>query len=387
MKRHRFKKFLIDKIRKGNEDGFILVVALVLLVTLTLVGTTAHLVTSTDIKIGGNFRATQEALQVAMAGAEHGREVLRAQNQANVAGTGSFSDELAAVAVGGNGTLDGYGSDDVPLVDSTSFGGLSYKVYLTNDLAEGPTIQADNNNRVRITSVVTDPANAFNASARVETEVIFVSVDVISALYAKDDVQTNGNTYSINGTDNCGVVTTALPPVYNYSVGGDPSRINFGGNHDNTEPDPPGVVEDSLNLPLISYINSLENVAVIILKQDQNNTDFGSSTDYVAVYSDTSNPPNVQGLKIQNGTGYGILAVDGDLTLGGGFNWYGLILVNGHVTFNGGGGPNSINIYGAVLAQKTVTFNGNTDIAYDSCVVSKALLSTGLPVVSWKHQY
>jgi len=383
MKRHRFKKLLIDKIQKGNENGFILVVALVLLVTLSLVGTTAHIVTSTDIKIGGNFRESQEALQVAMAGAEHGREILRWLNEGST-DTESFSDELAA-RVGGNAALDGYGSDDVPLI-AASVGDFTYDVFLTNDLAEGSTIQADNNNRVRITSIVTDSTNAFNASARVETEVIFVSVDVISALYAKDDVQTNGNTYSIDGNDNCGAVA-ALQPVYNYSVAGDVSSINFGGNHKNIEPDPPGAEEGPLNLPLISYINSLENVAVIILKQDQNNTDFGSSTDYVAVYSDTSNPPNVQGLKIQNGTGYGLLAVDGDLTLGGGFNWYGLILVNGTVTFNGGGGPNSINIYGAVLAQETVEFNGNTDIAYDSCEVANALLSTGLPVVSWKQNY
>jgi len=382
MKCHRFKKLLIDKIQKGNENGFILVTALVLLVTLTLVGTTASIITSTDIRIGGNFRKSQEALQVAMAGAEHGREVLRALNQANVAGTGSFSDELAA-RVGGNAALEGYGSDDVPLV-SSAVGDFTYDVFLTNDLAEDPTIQVDNNNRVHITSVATDPINSFNASARVETEVIFVSVDVISALYAKDNIQANGNTYSIDGNDNC-AVAAALPPVYNFSIPGDVSIFDAGQN--NIEPDPPGAVEGPLNLPLIPYINSLENVAVIILEQDQNNTDFGSSTDYVAVYSDTSNPFNNQGLKIQNGTGYGLLAVDGDLTLGGGFNWYGLILVNGAVTFNGGGGPNQINIYGAVLAQETVTFNGNVDIAYDSCEVSNALLSTGLPVVSWKHSY
>ena len=382
MKCHQSKKLLIDKIRKGNDDGFILVVALVLLVTLTLVGTTASIITSTDVKIGGNFRKSQEAVQVAMAGAEHGREILRALNQVSVDPV-SFSDELAA-RVGGNAALEGYGSDDVPLV-SSSVGDFTYDVFLTNDLAEGSTIQADGNNRVHITSVARDSTNAFNASARVETEVDYVSVPVASPLYAKNNVTLNGNAMSLHGNDNCGA-QAALPPVYNYSVPGDVSVTILNGGSD-TEPDPPGPIQGPLNIDILSYVNSLENVAVIILKQDQTNTDFGSSTDYVAVYSDTSNPPNVGGLTIQNGTGYGLLAVDGDLTLGGGFNWYGLILVNGTLTLNGGGGPNAINIYGAVLAQQTVGLNGNVDITYDSCEVANALLSTGLPVVSWKHNY
>ena len=190
---------------------------------------------------------------------------------------------------------------------------------------------------------------------------------------------------SLNGNDNC-AAETALPPVYNFSIPGDVSVTILNGGSD-TEPDPPGPIQGPLDIDIISYINSLENVAVIILEQDQNNTNFGSSTDYVSVYSDTSNPSNADGLKIQNGTGYGLLAVDGDLTLGGGFNWYGLILVNGTLTLNGGGGPNSINIYGAILAHQTVGINGNVDIVYDSCEVANALLSTGLPVVSWKQNY
>ncbi len=382
MKCHRSKKLLIDKIRKGNDDGFILVVALVLLVTLTLVGTTASIITSTDIKIGGNFRESQEALQVAMAGAEHGREVLRALNEAS-ADKESFSDELAA-RVGGNAALEGYVGDDVPLV-SSAIGDFTYDVFLTNDLAEGSTIQADNNNRVHITSVAKDSTNAFNASARIEIEVDYVSVPVVSPLYAKDNVTLNGNAMSVNGNDRCGALA-ALPPIYNFSIPGDVSVTILNGGSD-TEPDPPGPIQGPLDIDILSYVNSLENVAVIILKQDQNNTDFGSSTDYVAVYSDTSNPPNTGGLMIQNGTGYGLLAVDGDLTLGGGFNWYGLILVNGTLTLNGGAGPNQTTIYGAILAHETVGLNGDVDIFYDSCEVANALLSTGLPVVSWKQNY
>ena len=58
----------------ANEKGFLLIAALTLMATLTLLGTTAYILSSTDIKIGGNFRNNQMVLQVAMAGAERARE-------------------------------------------------------------------------------------------------------------------------------------------------------------------------------------------------------------------------------------------------------------------------------------------------------------------------
>ncbi len=80
-----------------------------------------------------------------------------------------------------------------------------------------------------------------------------------------------------------------------------------------------------------------------------------------------------------------MLLVEGDLTLGGGFEWHGLILVSGILTFNGGGG--GINIRGSVLANQTVDINGTIDIKYDSCKVDTSVVSAGLGVVSWKQNY
>ncbi|MEE8541614.1 MAG: hypothetical protein V3S66_08120, partial [Desulfobacterales bacterium] len=89
------------------------------------------------------------------------------------------------------------------------------------------------------------------------------------------------------------------------------------------------------------------------------------------------------GLKLNNVTGYGLLLVEGDLTLGGGFNWNGIILVTGTLTFNGGG--LGINILGAVLANQTVDINGGIDIDYDSCQVNNALSEGALAIVSWRE--
>src|SRR5262249_7450739 len=88
----------------------------------------------------------------------------------------------------------------------------------------------------------------------------------------------------------------------------------------------------ALDLDIPGYIESLKANATTTLTADQNGGNYGSATNYFTVYSDTDNPPNNQGLKLQNVTGYGILLVKGDLTLGGGFQWNGLILATGSVT-------------------------------------------------------
>jgi Tfp pilus assembly protein PilX len=59
-----------------SQNGFILIAALTLLSSLTLIGATAYLLSSTDIKIGGNFRTSKMVLQAAMAASERAREII-----------------------------------------------------------------------------------------------------------------------------------------------------------------------------------------------------------------------------------------------------------------------------------------------------------------------
>ncbi|MBM2833996.1 MAG: hypothetical protein HW406_1157 [Candidatus Brocadiaceae bacterium] len=110
-----------------------------------------------------------------------------------------------------------------------------------------------------------------------------------------------------------------------------------------------------------------------------------AASDFVTCYSDTSNPPNVQGLKLQNVTGYGTLLVKGDLTLGGGFTWYGLIISSGTLVLNGGG--SGINITGAAMSVETVSINGDMNIKYDSCMIDNSLNNQSLNVIRWREIY
>ena len=120
---------------------------------------------------------------------------------------------------------------------------------------------------------------------------------------------------------------------------------------------------------------------MITLNADVNGASYGSPGSFVTVYSETSG--NVGGLKMSNVYGYGNLIVDGDLTLGGGFNWTGLVVVTGTVTFNGGG--SGVNIVGAVMSGDAVSLNGGLEIYYDSCAVGESLSSLGYDLLNWRQ--
>src|SRR5688572_10510641 len=333
----RFTAITIDRLSK-SEQGFLLVAALTLLSALTLLGTTAYLLSSTDIKIGGNFRNNQMALHVAMAGAERARQAFRLENMSS-SDAGSFSDEL-------NNTTHA-------------------------------------NGKVLLTSVATGPSSA---KARVEI-IVEVNTAVASSpavVYSKGDVTGNGSSLTINGSDACSQ-ETALGPIYTK----DPATTTLNGNP-TLSGSPSTPQHGTLDIDIQSLIDSLRPSTTTTLIEDKSNTTYGSTSNYVTVYSDTSDPVNDQGLKLQNVTGYGILLVKGDLVLGGGFTWNGLIYATGSVTLNGGGGA-GINVYGQIYAGTSsvtdVTINGGNTLGYDSCKIKKALASQAFKVVSWKHDY
>lgn len=369
------------------EQGFVLIAGLTLLTALVLLGTTAHILSSTDIKIGGNFRNSQLTLQAAMAGAERAREAVRALNASSVV-TDSFSEELLS-RVGTNLVLNGYSAttDDVAMASGTigtAPGTASYVAYLTNDSAEGASNVVDSNKKVIITSVATGPNNS---TAKVEVVVTLHTIaDTPGTIYSKGDVTGNGTSLIISGVDACGV-EGALAPIYTK----DPATTTLNG-----LPvllgNPPTPQHGSLDIDIGSYIDAMQKSASVILTADENGGSIGSSTNYKTVYSWPDDPANTnnQGLKLQNLTGYGTLLVKGDLELGGGFTWYGPILATGSITLNGGGGA-GINIYGKVLSGTStltdVTVNGTNTITYDSCQIKKAMAGAALKVATWKQSY
>ena len=375
-----------------DESGLILIAALTLLTALTLVGATAFFVASTDVKIGGNFRTSQTALQVAMAGSEQARQTLRAANMAS-ANTSNFTEELAARA-GGNGVLDGYAtsSDDSPLATSnTLVSGYTYNVYLTNDSSDGATSTTDNNSKVVLTSVATGPNNV-KAIVIATVKLFEFSGSSPATLYSKDNTTLNGSAITISGNDagDCG--GSDLSAVYVYSDPSNPHSITQNGGP--TLTGNPATQTGMTSLDLDGYVNTLKGSASVTLTADvsasgNGTTTYGSETNYVTVYADATQQADGE-LRLNNVTGYGILLVKGDLQLAGNINWSGIIITTGVVRATGGG-SNSKNIQGQIYSGASslgdTTVSGSVTIGYNSCDVKKALSSQPLKVVNWKQNY
>jgi hypothetical protein len=89
---------------------------------------------------------------------------------------------------------------------------------------------------------------------------------------------------------------------------------------------------------------------------------------------------HVQGdLTIQsNGYGQGILLVDGDADLRGGFDFFGIVIVQGQLQTQGGGGATGApRIYGGAMARNAdleqQSYVGASVIQYSSCVVGETI--------------
>ena len=425
-----------------NEKGMVLPLGLMFLAIIAIMGTTAVIVTTTDLKIGSNYRDSEQAFYAAEAGLEEARARLRGSSTADdyagdpsatydtwwsayilTSGSWQTSDDPGyntnyknyiptstshtATAITANSLqtdisyfvkirhkreydaeqaghtissphyYDGDGNTGIN--PSSAPGSIIYYGY-GNPATPTTAVQFTTSGTTehKPVEIITAYGQSSNSLKTIEIELKKNPGPLVnSALYAKGDVTGNGSALSVDGNDNCGAAP-AKPSIYTLT----PSTTTLNGTP-TLSPTPPE--QGTNDVDIAGYVNSLKASATETITEDSSGTNYGDAGNFVTCYSDTSNPYNVQGLKMTNVTGYGILLVEGDLTLGGGFSWNGLILVTGTLVFNGGG--LGINIKGAVLADQTVDINGGIDIKYDSCMVDNSLNNQSLDIIRWKESY
>ena len=92
---------------------------------------------------------------------------------------------------------------------------------------------------------------------------------------------------------------------------------------------------------------------------------------------------HITGTATINGVqGQGILLIDGDLNIQGGFQWFGVTIVQGTLK-TAGGGSTDAHFWGATMVHDSVDFgtnqlSGHANINYSSCALMAALNSTGV---------
>ena len=137
-------------------------------------------------------------------------------------------------------------------------------------------------------------------------------------------------------------------------------------------------------LPLVERVAALQKSATDIVTEDKNNFTIGSPTDYRVVYIDATVLSPDQQVDFHNLVGYGILVVKGDVYFSGNLSWHGLIIATGQTDFYGGGADDK-NVTGAVLSNTTATLQGKVSVKYDSCEINKANESMTPVTIIWSE--
>ncbi|MGI8617837.1 MAG: hypothetical protein ACR2L6_01950 [Gemmatimonadaceae bacterium] len=84
-------------------------------------------------------------------------------------------------------------------------------------------------------------------------------------------------------------------------------------------------------------------------------------------------------LKLTGNKGQGILLVDGDLEISGGFEFYGPVIVRGRIKSTGTGGKLNGGVMAANVDLEQNTVLGDATITYSSCAVEKAIAGSANP--------
>ena len=323
-----------------NENGFLLIASLVLLTTLTLVGTTAFILASTDIKVGAAFRNARLAFEAAVAGTEVGKEVLRQvnANQTSGADPTSFNSELVYYAAG-NHTLT-----------SGTIGNYSYTVLLSNDPGDAGGASADSNNKVLLTSTATG-SNGIKAVVEIAVKlppppaanppINFPSTVATVTLLGSSASLTagNSNAKALNGDDQCGT-GTPLPVVETGASG------SLAGIQSSISGSKPKTYHTKVNGQQVDASANINDIAKTLTQAQLTSNGYNLNsaaslnglvqelhdlpqTTVVAGGSDSSsvNLGSVSSLKI--------VAVDGDFTMNAGASGAGILVVKGQLTFSG----------------------------------------------------
>ena len=368
-----------------NEKGMVLATGLIFMAIIAIVGSTAVLITTTDLKIGTNYITSEQAFYVAEAGIQHAANALKAGV------SNGFNDEL----LGDDGQL--FGPDPVP------FGDGNYTVTVTDNNDDGDPF-SDSDNKVIITSTGT----VNNASKTIEAVYYYRKVDVDGALgiYGPYPAVELSGASEIDGRD------YKVPPDFDCSgagctatlAGGVPAEPGIYAEEaitpkglitDETDPkqnifgDPP--VNDVGGSALsVSYWQDFANSLTPDLTVDS-----AEGTITENIFGSRDNPQITMITDSATGThlsgtidGAGILIVNGDLQITGTFHFEGLIIVmsGGDLVVTGTG--RSITYGSVVLAgsgvSSEVDYGGHASIRYSSqALLSAADTLAGLD--SWRE--
>jgi Tfp pilus assembly protein PilX len=405
-----------------NENGIALVAGLLVVVVLLLLGTTAVLTSTTDLKISSNNKTGVQAFFAAEAGIEEARARLRLANPQNpnliADAYRTESQWNAYIGTSGNAQGMGYDNGNSLHVQVASLqSALAYTVKIQHRTNNGGQILywGDENgdginertvNPVGLTGfanpniyLATSHGTAPDSNKVVVAEITKVPpFTVPGPLYVEATTTIQGTSTNIIGIDQCGGqnvpgVSTTLA-ANTVGRNGNPSITG------STSPtgSPPSIVGGVTNINVQAMIDSQKdsaNYRYTVSGATHTGMNWGAPVPGATQQDASScNVKNIVHYNTNNtyirltggSTGCGILLIEGDLELHGGFLWHGVVLVSGNIIFTGGGGKN---ITGGVLAGGSADVDivgGDANIIYCSSAISNQTEYQPLRRLSWKEK-
>jgi hypothetical protein len=355
-----------------GEEGFVLVLAMLFMLVLTLIGVSAVNTTTYDNAISGNLRISKEAFYIAEAGLHEFMGRFRPEATGEITDTNPSSPDWRLFLARNTGRAAGVG------YDSTDPNHV-FTQSLQNEMDYGVEIKhkvdASNNVVTRagfpVYMVKSHGFTVQRGNKVVEGEIIRrPNFEPPASLYSKAPVLIRGSTTHIDGMDHCGSVN--MPGIITTTP-----TVNQEGNP--VINGVPSVITDSTqNIFLREIAEYFGDVADFSYNFQADQTLSGYSDQWGSPVDsgDRTSPLtyegpmnivyfNMQGDKTLSLEGHshggGLLVVNGNLRITGGFNWYGVIIVTGSLLFEGGAEKN---VSGGILAGETSTLM--TDIAGDA---------------------
>jgi len=403
----------------GNQRGISLLITLLIMSLLLFLCALTIMYVANNLRYSGAYKSSAKVFQIAEAGLEEVRARLRATSAhpisdaypSNTAwkvyvGTTSRAQEKGYDSSNSSHfRLDSLQSELDYLVktehQTDSSGNILYWGDTNNDgVFERTTTSGTNTKNIYL---VTSYGYADKSTKTLIAEMTRMPpVNTPAALYVNAPVTVQGSA-AISGNDSCGsnnlsgIVTSQ--DVSTVHLNGNPTITGVGGTTPNI-----AHTGTALNLPaLITSLKGSADKQYSVESANQTGTTTpgpGDGWGTLTPGATTSAPSSCSdhhiiyykatgtGIHFSGGvSGCGILLVEGNLNLTGGFSWYGMIISTGSIRFSGSGGDN--NITGAVLAggeSDTDTIGGNAHIVYCSSAVNSQTDNMPLRYLSWKEQ-
>ncbi len=385
-----------------NERGMALVTAMLFMVILFFLGVAAYMMTSSDLRISGYYRQSQEAFYVAESGVQEALGRMKAIYRSQILATPSNKDASWRYYIGDSAlATELKGSSCTPDAASLSGIGMNYAVQLRlktgadpnswgignssqilywNGTAETPTYSRGAYPIFIVTSLGAKGDARSKIIAEMRGNSTFLAPN--AALYVNGNLTKNGTAGSAIGSYNVDPPDCpAVADVITTSAAAAPNQASDWPAGASVPPwlDPYGevyIIDDVVERARTNYDQ---------LVTSGNNQEFGDyPTDEPRIYYSAGDWTG-NGLD-----GYGLLVIGpnpdgspGDFITGGNIEWHGVIIVTGESVFDGGG---TQEIYGAMIANAVTTVNGTPDYLYDCDLMNDLMDSTPtFQVYSWKE--